>query len=290
MAKEETKDSKYTSKAPTAPGQNTGAIGAEKIIPYGQEAPKTRQVERMFDSIAPAYDFMNTAMTFGLHRYWRRRTLRRALSAPGVKAAAQSRAGLKVLDVATGTGDLALWLADHLDRAAITGLDLSEGMLAIARRKLADKPGKEGVKLVFRRGDCLHLDFADDSFDLITVAYGVRNFEHLADGLREMRRVLRPGGTLCVLELSCPANPLMRFGYDLYSRRLIPAVGRMVSGDSEAYTYLPESIAACPQRGEMTALMEQAGLTDCTFRSMTLGVVTMYLGVKPMKTISGQAM
>jgi len=280
MAKEETTDSKNKSKAPTAPGQNTGAVGAEKIIPYGHEAPKTRQVERMFDSIAPAYDFMNTAMTFGLHRYWRRRTLRRALSAPGVKAAAQSRAGLKVLDVATGTGDLALWLADHLDRADITGLDLSEGMLAIARRKLADKPGKEGVKLDFRRGDCLHLDFADDSFDLITVAYGVRNFADLLAGYREMHRVLRPGGTAVILELSTPTSGIVKPFYNLYTRHVIPTVGRLVSKDVRAYSYLPESIAAVPQGAEMTAIMLEAGFAEARAIPLTFGVCTIYVAKK----------
>jgi demethylmenaquinone methyltransferase/2-methoxy-6-polyprenyl-1,4-benzoquinol methylase len=121
----------------------------------------------------------------------------------------------------------------------------------------------------------------DKQFDVVTVAYGVRNFERLAQGYAEMLRVLRPGGTLCVIELSVPRNPLIRWAYNIYSRHLIPAIGRLVSGDSRAYSYLPESIAACPQREEMTDLMRQAGFTDCRYRSLTFGTLTIYLATRP---------
>lgn len=260
--------------------ENQTAPAAESVRPYDGDAPKGKLVEQMFDSIAPAYDFMNGAMTFGLHRLWRARALRRALSAQGVRRAMTRPEGADILDVATGTGDLALHLVHKLPKGRITGVDLSEGMLAEARRKLARLPLQMQQRVSFSSGDCLDLKFPDNSFDLITVAYGVRNFEHLADGLREMHRVLRPGGTLCILELSVPSNPLLRLGYNIYARHLIPAVGRLVSGDSDAYSYLPRSIAACPQRRDMTLLMERAGLSDCSFRSMTFGVVTLYLAHK----------
>lgn len=254
--------------------------GAEGICPYSADEAKGKQVEQMFDSIAPAYDFMNTAMTFGLHKLWRRSALRAAFASEGMKRALASEEGPAVLDVATGTGDLAFAISSRLRKGTVTGVDLSEGMLSVARKRMDSLPQDKREMLSFERGDCLSLRFADNSFDLITVAYGVRNFERLADGLREMWRVLRPGGTLCVLELSRPVALLPRLGYDFYSGHLIPAVGRMVSGDSEAYTYLPRSIAAAPQRGALTAMMEDAGFADCTFRGMTLGVVTLYLGRK----------
>lgn len=247
-----------------------GTPEVEKITPYGSEKSKTGQVEEMFDSIAGAYDFMNTAMTFGLHRWWRNRALSRLRRVPHAD----------ILDVATGTGDVAFALSRRLAPRSVVGVDLSAGMLEVARRRLAEQPEEVRRRITFEQGDSLHLRFADASFDAVTVAYGVRNFEHLEEGLREMARVLRPGGTLCVVELSVPRNPLARAGYNLYAKGIIPMVGRMVSGDSRAYTYLPESIARTPQRGEMTALMTRAGLADASWRSLTLGVVTIYTATK----------
>ncbi|MDE6218383.1 MAG: bifunctional demethylmenaquinone methyltransferase/2-methoxy-6-polyprenyl-1,4-benzoquinol methylase UbiE [Muribaculaceae bacterium] len=259
--------------------------GAESVCPYSDETPKGKQVEKMFDSIAPAYDFMNTAMTFGLHRVWRKAALKRAFSSGGMRRAMLSADGPRILDIASGTGDVAIAMAKALDSygltGEITGADLSEGMLEIARKKASALPAEIASMLTFEAGDCLNLSMADNTFDLVTVAYGVRNFQRLADGLKEMCRVLRPGGTICILELSVPSFPPLRLGYNLYSRTLIPLTGRLISGDSRAYTYLPESIAACPQRKEMTALMEAAGFIRCSYRSMTLGVVTLYLGEKP---------
>lgn len=247
-----------------------GTPEVEKITPYGSEKSKTGQVEQMFDSIAGAYDFMNTAMTFGLHRWWRNRAMSRLRGVPHAD----------ILDVATGTGDVAFALSRRLAPCSVVGVDLSAGMLEVARRRLAEQPEEVRRRITFEQGDSLHLRFADASFDAVTVAYGVRNFEHLEEGLREMARVLRPGGTLCVVELSVPRNPLVRVGYNLYAKGIIPMVGRMVSGDSRAYTYLPESIARTPQRGEMTALMTRAGLSDASWRSLTLGVVTIYTATK----------
>ena len=245
--------------------------GAEKINPYNEKESKTEQVEEMFDSIAPAYDFMNTAMTFGLHRYWRNCAIKMLKSLPHDA----------ILDVATGTGDVAFCLYDKFRPKSIVGIDLSNGMLNIARKKLASMSHEAQKAICFKQENCLDLSFGDKQFDLITVAYGVRNFERLAQGYAEMFRVLKPGGTLCVIELSVPKNPLIKWAYNLYSRHLIPAIGRMVSGDSRAYSYLPESIAACPQREDMTALMSQAGFTDCRYRSLTFGTLTIYLATRP---------
>ncbi|MDE5876068.1 MAG: bifunctional demethylmenaquinone methyltransferase/2-methoxy-6-polyprenyl-1,4-benzoquinol methylase UbiE [Muribaculaceae bacterium] len=256
---------------------NPTPIGAEAVKPYDAHGAKTAQVEEMFDSIAPAYDFMNTAMTFGLHRHWRNRALdmaAEALRRNGITVPAE------VLDVATGTGDVAFELVHRYPEAHITGIDLSTGMLNVARRKLAEHQHTAHVD--FETGDCLALRWESDTFDLITVAYGVRNFERLGQGYAEMTRVLRPGGVLCVVELSQPENRLCLAGYNIYSRHLIPLVGRLVSGDSRAYTYLPESIAAAPQRADMTALMEQAGLQQAVWKSLTFGAVTIYTATKPL--------
>ncbi|MDE6295396.1 MAG: bifunctional demethylmenaquinone methyltransferase/2-methoxy-6-polyprenyl-1,4-benzoquinol methylase UbiE [Muribaculaceae bacterium] len=254
-------------------------MGAERVKPYSDNDPKGRQVEQMFDNIAPAYDLMNKAMTLGLHTRWRDRALSMALSR--LRAGGITTSRPDVLDVATGTGDLVFSLHRRLPAAHITGIDLSEGMLNIAERKLHHLEADEQSLLSFCKGDCLQLPFEDNSFDMVTVAYGVRNFEDLPAGYREMARVLRPGGVLCVVELSVPTATLTRGLYKLYTRHIIPTVGRMVSGDSRAYTYLPESIAAVPQRGDMTRLMQEAGLTDTLWRPLTFGTVTIYIATKP---------
>lgn len=243
----------------------------EEIKPYNDSDAKGKQVGEMFDSIAPAYDFMNTAMTGGLHRVWRDRALRMALRRLGSKTPGS------VLDVACGTGDVSFRLHELLPSACISGLDLSPGMLAIARARLEKMDADTQAKMAFIEGDSLALPYADNSFDLVTVAYGVRNFERLEDGYREMRRVLRPGGVICVVELSEPAFAPVRFLYRLYSRHVIPFIGKLVSHDTRAYSYLPESIAACPQRDEMTAMMQRAGFGAPRFKSLTFGVVTIYI-------------
>ena len=243
----------------------------EDVRPYSGESPKGEQVETMFNHIAPSYDFMNAAMTFGLHRRW----LRKALDALDREAPEPPRA---ILDLATGTGDVALKLAERFGDAEILGVDLSEGMLAIARDKAADANRRN---ISFQRGDCLALDLPDNSFDMLTIAYGVRNFEDLNKGFREFFRVLRPGGTFMILELSRPERQPARIGYDLYSRCLIPLAGRIVSKDRKAYSYLPQSIAAMPPRRHIAAMLQQTGFKDVRFKSLTLGAVTYYTGHKP---------
>lgn len=238
----------------------------EKINPYtGDSRHKSEQVREMFDAIAPAYDFMNRAMTFGIDRLWRRRAVRLMRDIPHGD----------VLDIATGTGDLAILMAERLDGSHVTGVDLSEGMIEIGRRKVAER-GRDG-RISLTTGDCLALPFPDNSFYCITCAYGVRNFENLAAGYKEMERVLRPGGLLVVLELSTPPSPVVKPFYSLYTRFLIPTVGRMVSKDTRAYSYLPESIAAVPQREEMCRVMRDAGLTDCRYIPLTFGTCTIYM-------------
>ncbi len=243
-------------------------VGAECITPYGDSRHKTEQVREMFDSIAPAYDFMNRAMTMGIDKLWRRRAVKMI----------QSTSPLALLDVATGTGDLAIKLARTMPGCHVTGVDLSEGMLAVGRRKVAEA-GLSG-RIEFKQADCLALPFDDNTFDAVTVAYGVRNFERLADGYREMARVLKPGGMLCVIELSTPRGVIIGPMYRFYTRYVIPTVGKLVSKDVRAYSYLPESIAAVAQGDDMLKLMRDAGLRDTAFKPLTFGACTIYTARK----------
>ncbi|MBR5101865.1 MAG: bifunctional demethylmenaquinone methyltransferase/2-methoxy-6-polyprenyl-1,4-benzoquinol methylase UbiE [Muribaculaceae bacterium] len=240
----------------------------ENIKPYNDDEAKTSQVEAMFDSIAPAYDFMNHAMTMGIDRCWRRKAIRRlAKIAPR-----------QLLDVATGTGDFAISLCRKLKPQRVIGIDLSAGMLQVAEEKIKKKQLHD--KIAVEQGDCLNMRFIDESFDAVTVAFGVRNFEHLDKGYSQMYRVLRPGGMVCVLELSTPRNRIIRWFYDLYTLHIIPFFGKLKSGDKNAYRYLPLSIAAVPQGDDMLAIMREAGFTQCNAKRLTLGTCTIYTAVK----------
>ena len=246
------------------------AIDCENITPYDSDGDeKSRQVRRMFDSIAPAYDLMNSLMSFGLHRRW----LRRA-----VDEVAANEPKL-ILDVATGTADVAIALARRIPEASVTGIDLSEGMINIGLRKV-EEAGLD-PRITLRQADCLDLPFDDNTFDAVTVAYGVRNFQNLLDGYREMWRVMRRGATLTVIELSTPRNRVIKPLYNFYTGTIIPLVGRIISRDISAYRYLPRSIAAVPQGSEMAALMQQAGFTDTRFTPLTFSTVTIYHARKP---------
>ena len=241
----------------------------ETINPYdGDTRPKTEQVRDMFDSIAPAYDFMNRAMTFGIDKLWR---------AKAVKMIKNFKTE-KILDIATGTGDLAILLTKKLSPKKLFGVDLCEQMLEIGRKKVA-QAGLDNI-ITLEQADCMNLPFDNDTFDCITVAYGVRNFEHLEQGYREMNRVIKPGGVLCVIELSTPTSPIVLPFYKAYTKWIIPAVGKMISKDVRAYSYLPESIAAVPQGENMLKLMKNAGFNNCKYTALTFGTCTIYLAVK----------
>lgn len=242
----------------------------EEITPYGGD-DKTGQVREMFDSIAPAYDFMNRAMTMGLDHSWRRKAV--GLLEPASRYP-------RVLDVATGTADIALKLAATHATPEIVGVDLSDEMLRIGRSKVGAARLPEGTRITLEQGDCLDLKFADATFDGVICAYGVRNFSSIETGLRSMWRVLRPGGRVVILELSTPGSPLVRPFYNLYTRHVIPAVGRLVSKDVRAYSYLPESIAAVPQGHAMASLMELAGFSSPRVISLCLGVCSIYTAEK----------
>lgn len=241
---------------------------AEEVKPYDDNTAKTGQVREMFDSIAPAYDVMNRMMTFGIDILWRRK----AIDMVGKYNPD------KVLDVATGTGDLAFLIEERLKPQSLLGIDLSEGMLNEARRKAVERGIADRVSFAIE--DCLALTLPDNSFDAVTVAYGVRNFENLKQGFSEMYRVLSPGGVLCVIELSTPEHFPFRQLYKLYTYTIIPMVGRMVSHDKQAYSYLPRSVAAVAQGEEMLDIFRSVGFKNCRLRRLTFGACTIYMGEK----------
>lgn len=241
----------------------------EDINPYDDGRAKTEQVRDMFDNIAPAYDRLNRLMSFGLDRSWRRKA---------VRMVAATRPG-HIVDIATGTGDFAIALAHAIPDADVTGLDLSEGMVSLGRTKIT-AAGLDG-RVSLMTGDCLDAPLPPCSADAITVAFGVRNFADLAAGYRAMYHMLRPGGMLCVIELSTPRSALVRPFYNLYAGHVIPLMGRLISADDSAYSYLPASIAAVPCGDAMLDLMSGAGFTDSSCTPLTLGVCTIYTAIRP---------
>lgn len=226
---------------------------------------KAQYVQRMFDHIAPRYDIMNRLMTGGMDVLWRHRVIEH-LS----KFTPHS-----VLDIACGTGDMVVMMAHSLPSVTeITGVDLSEGMLAHAKRRIAKLNTKAKINL--RTENAEALPFADQSFDAITCTLGIRNFSHPDQGLREMRRLLRPGGTLAILELSEPSNRILHAGYNIFAKRVIPFLGKTLARDAAAYTYLPKSISAMPQRQEFARMMREAGFRLIHYSNMPLGVCVLY--------------
>lgn len=237
----------------------------EKIKPYSQEGEKGEQVEQMFDNIAPTYDLLNHVLSFGVDYHWRRAALR----------SLKPYAPQHMLDMATGTGDFALLAKKMLNPTSLLGADLSEGMLQVARKKAE---GIEGI--TFEKHDCMQLALADDTFDAATVAYGVRNFPDLERGLSELRRVLKPGGRLVIIELTSPRRFPMKQLFWLYSHVFMPLVGKIVSRDSSAYTYLPATMEAFPQGEVMQQILQKVGYTDVKFKRFTFGLSTLYTAAK----------
>ena len=230
-------------------------------------APKKETVRRMFDDISGKYDFLNHFFSFGIDHLWRKKLVR--LLAPSKP--------LSILDVACGTGDLALSLA-RLRPQRIVGIDISEKMLEIGRQKISRKGQEPVIRL--QQGDAEHIPFPDNTFDAVTVAFGVRNFDDLGLGLSEMRRVLKPGGCMLILEFSHPAAFPMKQLYGFYSHAVIPAVGRLISGSRTAYTYLPQSVDAFPSGKDFLEILDQRGLARVNQISLTGGIASVYTGEK----------
>jgi menaquinone biosynthesis methyltransferase ubiE len=240
----------------------------ESIKPYSNEGAKGEQVERMFDQIAHSYDFLNHTLSLGIDRSWRKAAI------DSLKPYAPQR----ILDVATGTGDFALMAVDRLQPQSLIGADLSEGMLSVGREKV-ERAGKSDI-ITLQKEDCMALSFEDNTFDAVTVAYGVRNFEDLDLGLREMLRVLKPGGRLVIIELTSPVRFPMKQLFWLYAHVWMPMVGKLVSRDSRAYSYLPATMEAFPQGEVMQGIIEKAGFQSVKFRRFTFGLSTLYTAEK----------
>lgn len=234
--------------------------------PYHTDQSKKEEVREMFDNIAPKYDLLNHTLSMNIDRLWRRHV---------VKIVRRARPR-RILDVATGTGDLAIAMARRIEGVQLLGVDLSERMLEVARRKVEAR-GLDG-RIVLDRGDAEHLDVVTASIDVATVAFGVRNFGDLDAGLRELARVLRPGGKVVILEFSRPSNRLFRAVYEFYTYRILPRIGGMVSHDRKAYEYLPASVGEFPLPAEFLRRLEAAGFHDCKARSQSCGIAQIYTG------------
>ena len=235
----------------------------------GSSRSKTQQVREMFDRISGHYDFLNHFLSWGIDVLWRKKL---------VKIAQPARGG-RILDIATGTGDQAIMLAEKLAPQRIDAVDLSEKMMDFGREKVRKKGLEE--KIFFQRADCQSLPFGHNTFDLATVSFGVRNFENLAQSLSEIHRVLKPGGMLLILEFSYPTRFPIRQLYTFYTRYILPAVGRIVSHDVRAYTYLPESIRAFPAGRSFTNILRADGFLATRFLPLTGGIATIYSALKP---------
>jgi len=237
---------------------------AHSIKPYKDSGEtKKEQVERMFDTISGEYDGLNRVISLGADVKWRKKVIKMVLETDPDT----------ILDIATGTGDLALQFA-RVSNARVVGLDLSEGMLSVARKKAdADSLSKT---LEFVRGDSEALPFEDSSFDAITVSFGIRNFEHLEQGLKEIFRVLSPGGIFVILETSVPKDFPFKQGYYLYTKAILPLVGRVFSRDKVAYRYLSDSAAIFPFGEKLNNILRKCGFIDVENKPQTFGVATIY--------------
>lgn len=232
------------------------------------DASKKDQVASMFNNISGTYDFLNHFLSLGIDVIWRRQAIRELKSAKPKL----------ILDVATGTGDFAFEALKILKPERIVGVDISRGMLDVAEEKIRKR--NLGGKFEVMLGDSEKLSFENDHFDAVSVAFGVRNFENLEQGLADMLRVLKPGGKLLVLEFSKPRMFPVKQLYNFYFRYITPAVGRVFSKDSKAYTYLPESVALFPDGMEFIELLRKVGYRDTKLRVLTFGICSIYTGVK----------
>ena len=240
----------------------------EKIKPYHKEGDKTQQVEQMFDNIAHSYDKLNHRLSWNIDKGWRKKAIRQLLPyRPKV-----------MLDIATGTGDFAILAAGMLRPVTLIGADISEKMMEIGRQKV-EKEKLDSV-ISFKKEDCMNLSFADNTFDAITAAFGIRNFSDLNKGLGEMCRVLKRGGHLSIVELTSPVTFPMKQLFSIYSHTFLPLYGRMISKDRSAYDYLTATIEAFPQGEQMIEILKTAGFSKAQFKRLTFGICTMYFAEK----------
>ncbi|NRR91060.1 bifunctional demethylmenaquinone methyltransferase/2-methoxy-6-polyprenyl-1,4-benzoquinol methylase UbiE [Winogradskyella undariae] len=241
---------------------------AEKVNPYkDSDQSKKVQVTKMFDTISKEYDGLNRVISFGIDIKWRNKV---------VDLVAETKPK-NILDIATGTGDLAISLTST-DAEEIIGLDISDGMLEVGRKKITSKKLDNIISMVI--GDSEDLPFEDNTFDAITVAFGVRNFEHLEKGLAEILRVLKPNGIFVILETSVPTNPLYKAGYNFHTKLIMPTIGKIFSKDKVAYSYLSESASLFPYGEALNNILRKIGFTNVIDRPQTMGVATIYSASK----------
>lgn len=240
----------------------------EEIKPYQATGDKGEQVEQMFDKIAPTYDKLNHRLSWNIDKGWRKKAVGQLMP----------YSPKRLLDIATGTGDFAIQLAQTLHPDEVVGADLSEGMMEVGRTKVSSAGLSDVIR--FEREDCMHLSFADNSFDAVTAAFGIRNFADLELGLREMCRVLRSDGHLSVVELTHPVRFPMKQLFWLYSHTILPVYGKLVSKDKIAYRYLTATIDAFPQGEKMVEILKKTGFREARFRRLTFGICTMYFATK----------
>ncbi len=241
----------------------------KKVTPYKDSTRnKKEQVEQMFDTISNKYDGLNRIISLGTDLKWRRKVL----------AMAKNQKPDSILDVATGTGDLAIQFAQNIPAKKIIGFDISEGMLSMARKKVANTTLES--KVDFIKGDGEQMPFEDCSFDVITVSFGVRNFENLEKGLSEILRVLKKEGLLIILETSVPKKFPFKQGYHIYSKNILPLVGRLFSRDKVAYTYLSESASVFPHGEALNNILRKTGFIEVQHKPQTFGVATIYSATK----------
>ncbi|OBX25562.1 bifunctional demethylmenaquinone methyltransferase/2-methoxy-6-polyprenyl-1,4-benzoquinol methylase UbiE [Gelidibacter algens] len=241
---------------------------SEKVKPYKySQLNKKEQVAQMFDTISKEYDGLNRVISFGIDVKWRKKV---------VDIVAQSNAN-RILDIATGTGDLAINLA-QTSAQEIIGLDISDGMLEVGRKKIADRKLSNKIQMLL--GDSENMPFEDHSFDAITVAFGVRNFENLEKGLSEILRVLKPNGTFVILETSVPVKTPFKQGYKFYSKFILPTIGKVFSKDRVAYSYLSESASVFPYGEALNNILRQIGFSNVKDLPQTFGVATIYTATK----------
>lgn len=240
----------------------------EKITPYGEESEKAAQVEQMFDDIAPTYDTLNHRLSWNIDKGWRRKAIKELVT----------HQPQTMLDIATGTGDFAILAAQMLKPRKLIGADISEGMMEIGKQKVK-KAHLEDI-ISFEKQDCLELSYPDESFDAVTAAFGIRNFENLDKGLAEMCRVLKKGGMLSIVELTTPVSFPMKQLFWLYSHSFLPVYGKLISKDNSAYSYLTKTIEAFPQGEQMMLILKKAGFAEYRFKRLTFGICTLYIATK----------
>lgn len=224
---------------------------------------------KIFDDIAGQYDRINGLLSFGIHTRWRKK----------LAAALPAGEQLEALDLATGTGDVAFTLLEQPQVKHVTGLDLSKGMLALASKKAEEK--QLAAKTTFLHGDACALPFAENAFDAVTMSFGIRNVPDVPQCLREMRRVLKPGGKALILEFSLPENAIVRTGHLTYLRHILPTIGNVLSGHEFAYSYLNKTIETFPYRHDFVDLMTAQGFADAAYQDLTFGIVNLYSGINP---------